>query len=212
MAIPDFQSVMLPFLETLQDGRERTMRDLTDQLAVRFELTAKDREEHLSSGPQPVFYNRVAWAKTHLKNAGLIDNSVRGKVRISQAGHTVLAQKPEMVNCRFLKQFPSYRDFCGATSTPDGDEKDDAVLENTKAPEELIEESCQALNNALADELLDRVKSKPPQFFEQLVVQLLVRMGGSSRFLVGNFRPRKGQIPCFPRGKPPSPRSKKLPC
>src|SRR5437763_434648 len=133
MAIPDFQSVMLPFLETLQDGNERTMRELTELLALRFALTAEDREEHLSSGPQPVFYNRVAWAKTHLKNAGLIDNSVRGKVRISEEGRTVLAQRPATVNCRFLKQFPSYRDFCGATATPEGDEKDDAVPESTKA-------------------------------------------------------------------------------
>jgi restriction system protein len=176
MAVPDFQSLMLPFLETLQDGQERTMRELTDLLAERFKLTDEDRREHLASGPQPVFYNRVAWAKTHLKNAGLIDNSVRGKVRISEEGRKVLAEKPATVNCRFLKQFPSYREFCGITSTPESDEKAEAVLESTKAPEELIEESCEALNNALADELLDRVKSKSPQFFEQLVVQLLEKM------------------------------------
>ena len=84
VAIPDFQSVMLPFLETLQDGKERTMRELTEQLALRFKLTEEERQEHLPSGPQSLFYNRVAWAKTHLKNAGLIDNPVRGKVSISE--------------------------------------------------------------------------------------------------------------------------------
>src|SRR5450432_2385919 len=101
MAVPDFQSVMLPFLKTLQDGQERTMRELTELLAAYFKLTEADRLEHLSSGPQPLFYNRVAWAKTHLKNAGLIENPVRGKVRISDVGKKVLAQKPTTVNCRF---------------------------------------------------------------------------------------------------------------
>jgi restriction system protein len=177
MAVPDFQSVMLPFLEALQDGQERTMRELTEMLAQRFKLTDKDRQEHLSSGPQPLFYNRVAWAKTHLKNAGLIENSVRGKVSISAMGRKVLGQKPATVNCRFLKQFPSYLTFCGQKPTSEGDESDEAILETTKTPEESLEESCKALRNALADELLDRVKSSPPQFFERLVVQLLVRMG-----------------------------------
>jgi restriction system protein len=73
---------MLPFLEVLQDGSERTMREVTELLAAGFKLTEEDRLEHLPSGPQPLFYNRVAWAKTHLKNAGLIENSVRGKVSI----------------------------------------------------------------------------------------------------------------------------------
>ena len=107
MAVPDFQSVMLPFLEALQDGKERTMRELTEQLALRFKLTEEERQEHLPSGPQSLFYNRVAWAKTHLKNAGLIDNPVRGKVSISEEGRKVLLQKPPTVNCRFLKQFPT---------------------------------------------------------------------------------------------------------
>jgi restriction system protein len=193
MAVPDFQSVMLPFLEVLHVGQERTMRELTEILADRFKLTDKDRQEHLASGPQPVFYNRVAWAKTHLKNAGLIDNSVWGKVRLSDQGRKVLAQKPATINCRFLKQFPTYQDFCGAASTPEDDDKGDPVLESTKAPEELIEESCWALNNALAEELLTRVKSKAPRFFEMLVVELLVKMGyGGSRADAGRAVGRSG--------------------
>ena len=101
MAIPDFQSVMLPFLETLQDGKERTMRELTEQLALRFKLTEEERQEHLPSGPQSLFYNRVAWAKTHLKNAGLIDNPVRGKVSISKDGRespAPEASRPSIAN------------------------------------------------------------------------------------------------------------------
>src|SRR5947208_14733099 len=127
VAVPDFQSVMLPFLEILQDGQERTMRELTEMLAVRFKLTDEERQEHLSSGPQPVFYNRVAWAKTHLKNAGLIQNPIRGKVSISEAGKKVLDRKPPTVNCKFLKQFASYLKFIGQTPGPDGDEQEETI-------------------------------------------------------------------------------------
>lgn len=91
MAVPDFQSVMLPFLEILQDGQQRSMRDVTDALAAHFNLTEQERQELLPSGQQAIFSNRVAWAKSHLKNAGLIDNPVRGKVSISEGGRKVLS-------------------------------------------------------------------------------------------------------------------------
>ena len=78
MAIPDFQTVMLPFMKTLQNGQLWTMKDLTEQLAVHFNLTDSDRHELLPSGQQSIFSNRVAWAKSHIKNAGLIGNPSRG--------------------------------------------------------------------------------------------------------------------------------------
>jgi len=144
----------MPFLEVLQDGQERTMRELTELLAVRFKLSEEDRQEHLPSGPQPLFYNRVAWAKTHLKNAGLIENSVRGKVSISEFGRKVLLQKPAILNCRFLKQFPSYLSFIGQTPSNEHNGKDEDVIEGTKTPEETLAAAYQAIRNALADELL----------------------------------------------------------
>lgn len=193
MAVPDFQSVMLPFLETLQDGQERTMREVTDALATRFHLTEEERQEHLPSGPQPLFYNRVAWAKTHLKNAGLIDNTVRGKVSLAEAGRKVLLQKPATINCRFLKQFPRYLKFIGQSPTSEGDGKDETVLEGTQTPEESLAASYLALRNALADEVLDRVRSCSPAFFERLVVELLVAMGyGGSRTDAGQAVGRSG--------------------
>jgi restriction system protein len=90
MAVPDFQSVMLPFLESLQDGQERIVREVTETLAERFKLTNDERKERLPSGQQTVFSNRVAWAKSHLKNAGLIVNPARGKVSISETGQKIL--------------------------------------------------------------------------------------------------------------------------
>ena len=177
MAVPDFQSVMLPFLETLQDGKERTMRELTEQLALRFKLTEEERQEHLPSGPQSLFYNRVAWAKTHLKNAGLIDNPVRGKVSISEEGRKVLLQKPSTINCKFLKQFPSYLKFIGQTPDQDGEGKEETVIESTQTPLELMDASFNTLRKATAEELLARLKACSPAFFEQVVVRLLRAMG-----------------------------------
>jgi restriction system protein len=176
MAIPDFQSLMLPFLETLQDGKERTMREITELLAARSKLTEEERQEHLPSGPQSLFYNRVAWAKTHLKNAGLIDNP-HGRASISEAGRKVLLQKPPSINSRFLKQFPSYQKFRGQVPGPDGEDKDEPILESTKTPMELLESSFNTLLKATAKELLDRLKACSPGLFEQVVVKLLRAMG-----------------------------------
>jgi restriction system protein len=157
---------MLPFLEVLQDGQERTMREVTELLSLRFKLTEEERQEHLPSGPQSLFYNRVAWAKTHLKDAGLIHNPVRGKVSISTEGQKVLLQKPSNISCRFLKQFPSYLKFIGQTPGQDDEEKEEAVIESTQTPLELLDASFNTLRKATAEELLARLKTCSPSFFE----------------------------------------------
>lgn len=180
MAVPDFQSVMLPFLEVLQDGTERTMRDLTTALAKHFQLTEAQLQEHLPSGPQSLFYNRVAWAKTHLKNAGLIENPVRGKMSISEAGRKVLLKKPPTINCKFLKQFPSYLTFIGQSPGEDDESDDEAILESTQTPLELMESSFNTLRKATAEELLAKLKACSPAFFEHVVVRLLHAMGYGS--------------------------------
>jgi restriction system protein len=180
MAVPDFQSLMLPFLEVLQDGKEIAMRDLTAALASRFRLTEAELEEHLPSGPQSLFYNRVAWAKTHLKNAGLIENPVRGKVRISESGRKVLLKKPPAINCRFLKQFPSYLTFIGQSLGDNTASSEEAIIESTQTPLELMESSFNALRKATAEELLAKLKACSPAFFEQVVVRLLHAMGYGS--------------------------------
>lgn len=180
MPIPDFQSIMLPFLIELRDGKERAVREVTAVLADQFKLTDAERQELLPSGEQTVFSNRVAWTKSHLKSAGLIDNPSRGKVRIAEAGLTVLAQKPELINCRFLKQFPSYLRFIGQspeeTATGEG-VSEVVVVESTQTPQELIDTSFQALRKATAEDLLDRLKKCSPGFFEIVVVRLLQALG-----------------------------------
>ena len=109
MPVPDFQSIMLPFLQTLEDGAERSMREMGDLLAAKFSLTESELQELLPSGQAKVFSNRVAWAKTHLKNAGLVDNPTRGRVRISELGRSVLEQSPPSIDMKFLRQYESYQ-------------------------------------------------------------------------------------------------------
>jgi restriction system protein len=170
---------MLPLLETLADGQERTMRELTDLLANGFGLTEHERQEVLPSGQQSIFGNRVAWAKSHLKYAGLLENPTRGRVRISDLGHKVLSEKPQVINVKFLKRFPSYCEFIGK-SEPKSEAGTDAattVIEDHHTPLELIDASYKSLRQATAEELLLRLKACSPSFFESVVVRLLMAMG-----------------------------------
>ena len=106
MAIPDFQTVMLPLMQYCKDGQEHSISDTVDALAKHFKLTDEERKTLLPSGVQEVFRNRVAWAKSHLKMAGLLANPRRGIYQITQRGHEVLAKPPPALNLRFLHQFP----------------------------------------------------------------------------------------------------------
>ncbi|MFM8273477.1 MAG: restriction endonuclease [Gemmata sp.] len=177
MAIPDFQTLMLPLLESLVDGKEHAMRDVTAALADRFHLTDAERQEKLPSGQQTVISNRVAWAKAHLKGAGLVENPTRGLVRLAELGRTVVGQKPAVVNCRFLKQYPTYLKFIGQVGSDAGEEVDEAGVAGQKTPLELLDESYTTLRKATVEELLSRLKTTSPGFFEEVVVRLLRAMG-----------------------------------
>jgi restriction system protein len=106
VAIPDFQSLMLPLLQALADGKERTPRELAELLADQFGLTEEERGAVLSSGKQTFLLNRVSWSRSHLKAAGLLESPARKLVRITEAGRGVLLEKPSSINIRFLMRFP----------------------------------------------------------------------------------------------------------
>ena len=179
MPIPDYQVLMLPLLEGLADGQERSIRELDELLAVRLGLTQEDQNQMLPSGQSTVFRNRVGWAKTYLKNAGLIDNPTRGRVRISTAGKEVLARKPTSIDNRFLEQFDGYQKFIGKI-IDDGSVKplpDTTLPPVAVTPREQFETSFESLQKALAEELLGRLQESSPEFFEHIVVKLLQAMG-----------------------------------
>lgn len=179
MSIPGYQTLMLPLLEAVADGGEHRLRDLTALMCDRFTLTEEERNQLLPSGNQTSISNRVGWARTYLKKAGLVASIARGLVQITDAGRTVLLQRPEKINARYLEQFPSYVVFKNTRRDELVDESTDDPLKpvSDKTPEEAIDAAYRELRSDLADEVLDRVRSCSPQFFERLVVELLVAMG-----------------------------------
>ena len=107
MTVPDFQSLMLPIMRIAADGQEHNNGELWEALAIEFKLTDEDLKERLSSG-QSTFRNRAAWARSHLKRGGLMENTGRGTFRITERGQNVLKSNPQRIDMRFLKQFPDY--------------------------------------------------------------------------------------------------------
>lgn len=175
MAVPDFQSLMLPFLRLVGDGREYTLSKVADDLADQLNLSVEERKEMLPSGRQARFRNRVGWVATHLRKAGLIESIGRGKFRITERGKEVLKENLQYLDMKYLRQFPEYREFRGLSKN--GEEVPLHSLDNAQTPEELLEYTHQKLLDQLSEELLERVKNSSADFFEKLVLDLLVAMG-----------------------------------
>lgn len=182
MPIPDFQTIMLPLLRVAEDGQSHYIHDAVNELATHFSLTDEEKSKLLSSGQQPVFYNRVGWARTYLKKAGLLEDPKRGYFRITERGKDVLHEAPDRVDMKYLQRFPEYVEFRQTTREPSEEQVSDEDLEGL-TPEEALEDSYQRIRRDLADELLAYVLNSTAGFFEKLVVELLVKMGygGSQR-------------------------------
>jgi restriction system protein len=177
VAIPDYQTLMLPFLRLLGDGAEHRASQAVDTLSDEFGLTQEERQEHLASGPQTRMRNKVGWVCTYLKKAGLIESPARGVFRITERGHSVLASNPDRVDVKYLERFPEFVAFRELRNVRNETKSalQDTELETT--PEEALDAAYQQLRVDLELEVLDQVKAASPSFFERLVVELLVRMG-----------------------------------
>jgi len=194
--IPDFQTLMLPLLRILADGNEHILRDTINQLSDQFHLTEEEKSELLPSGNQAIIDNRVGWARTYLKKAELLENPRRGILKISEGGRKLLDSKPQRIDVKYLKTLPGFKEWHSSFSSKDDDTEtvvEKSEVESGKTPEELLEYSFLSIKAQLASELLDKVKSSPPAFFEFLVIDLLIRMGyGGSRKEVGQVLGRSG--------------------
>jgi restriction system protein len=176
MAIPDFQTVMLPLMQFANDDQEHSLRETIEHLASHFQLTKEERKVLLPSGRQATFDNRIGWARTHLSKAGLLDSTRRGYFCITDKGKKVLSRNPPQINVSFLKQYPEYLEFVKPT-LPDNETAVSTDNESTQSPEEAIESAYQRVRQELAHELLETIKDCSPAFFERLVIDLLVEMG-----------------------------------
>jgi len=183
--IPDYQSLMLPLLKSINDGQIHNIQETINVLGRELNLTEKDLNEWLPSKSQKKFYNRVYWAKAHLKMAAVIENIDKGKFKITNRGIEVLNEYPSFINVKYLtNKFEDYKNLIRGyrkkdtyknSSSIDEVETDDLDLNQT--PEEQIELGYQKIRTSLQIEILNKPKSVHPSFFERIVVDLLVKMG-----------------------------------
>ena len=177
MAIPDFQTIMLPLLRLAGDRNPHFLSDATDTLAAEFALTQDEVAELLPSGKYPRFRQRVGWAKTYLNKALLLAYGDKGAFFITERGLSVLAEQPQRVDIKFLLKYDEFRQFREAARPPREPMDGDGSGEEEITPRETLESSFLQLRRTLSQELLERSKSNSPAFFQRLVVDLLVKMG-----------------------------------
>jgi restriction system protein len=175
MAIPDYQTLMLPLLHFLSDEQEHSLQEAVHHLSKDFGLSQEESQQLLPSGQQTIIRNRVGWARTYMVKAGLIEPVKRGYFKLTTKGKEVLDKKPDRVDVHFLEQFPEFLAFRAIHHKPT--EKPDEQMDVKQTPEEALDSAYQRLREDLEAEILDQVKSASPAFFERLVVELLVKMG-----------------------------------
>jgi len=186
MPIPTHEDAMLPVLTVLAAGGIHHRRALADAMADHFELTAEERSRMLPSGKSRVIGSRTGWALSYMKQAGLVRTTRRGWYEITQGGREVLATNPARIDNDFLAQFEGFREFRNRSRDTEAGEPGVEVRGNRapagQAPDEALEDAYSRLRAAVEAELLDALKAATPAYFEQVVIDLLVKMGyGGSR-------------------------------
>lgn len=194
MAVPDFQSLMLPLLRLAGDGMDHTFKDAVEAIAIEFSLTPEERNELLpSSSRTTLFYNRLAWAKTHMTMAGLLQAPRRGVFCITQRGRELLVSQLARIDMKTLQQFPEYERARRGDVQASVEPALPAVAFSELTPEESIERAHLSLRKDLARELLESIMQCSPAFFELLIIKLMIKMGyGGSREEAGKAVGRSG--------------------
>ena len=179
MSIPNYQKIMLPLLKFSGDKKEHSIREAINHISELFNLTDEEKREILPSGQQQVINNRTAWAKTYLKKAGLLESTRRSYFIITEKGLDVLKENPVEIDMPYLKRFPEFIEF---TAIKRQEKQSLSQEEQQQTPQELLGLSYQQIKGELTQEILKSIKETQPDFFERLVVELLLKMGyGGSR-------------------------------
>ena len=179
MAVPKFYEFFEAFLRALQDGELHTAAEVKATVAKDMKISPVDLEEMLPSGRQLTFDNRVAWARTYLNKAGLIETPSRGRYRITEEGRTALSSG-EIIDLKYLERYKSFKDFYKSERVGNDDETVEESNDNDASPMEVLESAYKQVNDTLASELMDEVMKLTPTQFEKLVVKLLLHMGYGS--------------------------------
>ena len=176
--IPDYQTLMLPVLKTAKDQPVQTQA-VVQRLADEFGLSPEEREQFLPSGKQRTFDNRINWAKSYLKQAGLLTYPRRGFFLVTDDGRNVLSQAPDRIDANFLMDFEAFRAFRSRrrTGEVESEVSEDEVVASDATPDETLRLAHRQINLALGADLLERVRASSPKFFEDVIVSLLLAMG-----------------------------------
>ena len=178
MAIPTFQDVMLPVLKLAADGQSQSVKMTVEQMEQDFHLTDEERQHRIPSGKQRTIYNRVQWAITHLKKAGLLESrEKRGKYGITESGMMLLSENPQEINVTLLRGYTTYRDFVNLETQSVDTSLPPTLEDANKTPEEIMGVLSEQLNLQLAKDILEDICNNTSDFFEILVVDLLLKMG-----------------------------------
>ena len=192
MSVPDFQTIMLPFLQNLNDGNKQSLNQVIENLASHYKLTPDDLALQVPSGKMGLFRNRVGWSRSYLKNAGLIHYPERGVYQITQVGLDYVKTNPEKLRMQELLQFPMYNEwrstFNSNTGSQESENESSKIEEEELTPQERLTTTIDAINQQLASDILDNLKGNTFQYFEKFVVQLLQSMG------YGGFRKDSGMV------------------
>jgi restriction system protein len=175
MPVPTYDKCMLPLLQYAADSKEHHIRETIEALAEYFQLSEEDRAIRLPSGKKFKFDDRVQWANTYLKKAGLLKSVRRGIFQITDRGYSVLDENLEFIDKNYLMRFDEFVEFQAPSSTNLDDTEE--IEETEQTPQEILDSSFKNLQEQLAQDLLDAVLENSPTFFEQLVVDLLLAMG-----------------------------------
>lgn len=175
--IPTYEQIMLPFLEYLSDNKIHSLNDTHEHLCQKFQLTDSEIRELLPSGRQAIFRNRIGWARTYLKKAGLLDSPKRAHFKITQRGLELLNEKLNEINGAILKRYPEFIEFQSFSKEKNDYSQKPTLLEEEITPEESLEYAFQNLKTELAKELLEKLKIIDPFYFEKVILILLNKMG-----------------------------------
>lgn len=178
--IPDYQTCMLPLLKYAADNKEHKLADAVEDLSDQFGLTEEERKELLPSKTQEVISNRIGWARTYMKKAGLLEDTRRGVFKITERGHAVLGENLERLSTKYLRKFDEFNEFQRKHNEKDSKSENDVISDAT--PEEMLEAGYTKLSENLVDDILVNIAKCSPSFFEHLVVDLLVHMGYGGSF------------------------------
>ena len=189
MTMPTWQDILLPFLQTIQEGTKTQLRSVTEVMIAHFDLTEDEREVREKNGQRKI-HNNVSWASTHLAKANLISRPTRGFVKISDEGLALLATSPDTISMKTLDKYPAYAEWRASSrrnpkSSVPNETEDNETYEQNLNPVAVLENSARLLNEQLAEELLIAILERPPEFFEQLIIDVMKAMEYGSGEHVG---------------------------